>query len=71
MNADEWLSAYADKLGTDPPTQTEIDDALAVASVAAHASQRSAAPLACWMAAKAGVSLDQALALARSIAAEP
>jgi uncharacterized protein DUF6457 len=62
--AQEWLAAYAAKLGAPMPSTEEIDAVLALAGVAAHASERIAAPVACWMAAGAGVSLDEARRLA-------
>jgi hypothetical protein len=68
MNAREWLAAYAEKLGTPPPTPEEFKAILDVAAEAAHASERVAAPAACWVAARAGVSLDEALRVAREVA---
>ena len=38
-----------------------------MAGEAAHSSQRIAAPVACWLAAKAGVDLDEAMRLAREV----
>jgi hypothetical protein len=38
--------------------------------VAAHASQRQAAPVSTWLAARAGLSPEQALAAAQDLAAE-
>jgi len=70
MNATEWLSAYADKLGVDPPTRDDVKTLLDLAAEASHASHRIAAPLACWLAARAGMAPDEALALARTVAAE-
>jgi hypothetical protein len=67
MNAREWLAAYAEKLGTTPPTSDEFKAILEVAAEAAHASERVAAPAACWVAARAGVSLDEALRVAREL----
>ncbi|MDQ6775402.1 MAG: DUF6457 domain-containing protein [Actinomycetota bacterium] len=71
MNAEDWLSAYAEELGSKPPTPAELDTLLALAGTAAHASERIAAPVACWMAARAGVAPDDALTLARKLGAEP
>ena len=68
MNATEWLAAFADKLGTDAPTKDELKDVLDLAGVAAHSSERIAAPVACWLAARAGVDLEQAMKLAREVA---
>lgn len=67
MNAPDWLAAYAEKLGTDAPTTDELKAVLDLAGEAAHASQRIAAPVACWLAAKAGVSLDEAMRLAKEV----
>jgi Domain of unknown function (DUF6457) len=69
MNATEWLAAYADRLGAPAPTPAEIEAVLALAGVAAHSSERIAAPVACWMAARAGVELPQAMAAAEEIGA--
>ena len=69
MNAQDWLSAYAAELGTAAPTEAQLEALLALAGLAAHASERRAAPVACWIAAKAGVAPEAALARARTIAA--
>ena len=68
MNAREWLAAYAEKLGTTPPSTEEFKMILDVAGEAAHASERVAAPAACWVAARAGVDLDEALRVAHELA---
>ena len=68
MNAKEWIAEYASRLGTDAPTPQEFATLLDVAGEAAHSSERVAAPVACWVAARAGVSPDQALGAAREIA---
>jgi hypothetical protein len=67
MNAREWLAAYAERLGIEAPTADELRAILDLAAEAAHASERIAAPVACWLAAKAGRSLDESLALANEI----
>ena len=54
MNANDWLAAYAEKLGARPPTKDELKAVLDLAGVAAHSSERIAAPVACWLAARAG-----------------
>jgi hypothetical protein len=66
----ELLVALGERLGTEPPTEEERDTLLAMAGVAAHASQRWAAPLACWMAGRAGVTPGKAAALVREITEE-
>ena len=70
MDAKEWLAAYADRLGTEPPTQGELDAILDVAAVAAHSSERIAAPGATWLSARAGRSLEESLELARQVDAD-
>ncbi len=67
MNAKEWLDAYAARLGVDPPNSEEFSAILDLAAEAAHASERVAAPAACWLSAKAGLSLEESISLARQI----
>jgi hypothetical protein len=67
MNAPEWLAAFAAKLGVNPPTKEEFTAILDLTAEAAHASQRVAGPAAGWLAAKAGVSLEEALRLAKEV----
>jgi hypothetical protein len=67
MNAKDWIDAYAEQLGTDPPTPDELKAILDLAAEAAHASERIAAPVACWLSAKCGRSPDESLAIARSL----
>ncbi len=67
----EWLSRFAQVLGVDAPTEEELNDLLALAGVAAHASERTAAPVSCWLLAKAGLTpaegRQRASELARSL----
>ncbi len=68
MNAREWIESYARELGIDPPTTDEFRTLLDLAGEAAHASERVAAPVACWVTALAGRSPDEGLAAARALA---
>lgn len=70
MNAKEWIAEFAAKLGTEPPTTAEFSTLLDVAGEAAHSSERVAAPVACWVAAKAGRTPAEALEAARAIGAD-
>ncbi|HWE31922.1 MAG TPA: DUF6457 domain-containing protein [Solirubrobacteraceae bacterium] len=70
MNAKQWIAAYAAELGVEPPTPAEFSTLLDVAGEAAHSSDRVAAPVACWVAARAGVSPEEALRIARKVAPE-
>ena len=67
--ASQWLAAFAQSLGVEAPNPSECDEILALAGVAAHASERTAAPVACWLAAKIGLSPREALELAEHIVA--
>lgn len=70
MTADEWLEGYAGRLGVDPPDRETIDALLRLAGVAAHTSERWAAPVSCWLAAVAGVAPADALVAAEALAAD-
>ena len=65
--ANDWLNAYAQELGVNAPSPEEIDHILALAGTAAHASERTAAPVACWLAATAGLGAEEARTLAQGI----
>lgn len=67
MNRDEWVEAFARQIGVDPPSEEEIEELLELAAIAAHASQRTAAPLACWLGGKSGQSLRRLKSVAESI----
>lgn len=70
MNAREWITAFTARLGVEAPTNEEWGTLLDLAAEAAHASERVAAPIACWVAAKAGAHPDDALTAARDISAD-
>jgi DNA-binding transcriptional regulator YdaS (Cro superfamily) len=70
MNAKEWIAAFAQRLGTEPPTSQEWSGLLELAGEAAHSSERVAAPVSCWVAARAGVPADRALEVAREISGD-
>ena len=70
MTDREWIDAFAALLGTAAPGDDEVEAILTLAGVAAHASQRTAAPVACWLAAAAGRGPADAIALARAVAPE-
>jgi hypothetical protein len=60
-----WLREFAERLGVEVPSEEEVATILDLAGSAAHASQRVAAPVACWIAAAAGLSPAAALEVAR------
>lgn len=55
----DWLARLARELGVDPPTEDEQAALLALAGTAAHASERIAAPLSCWLVARGGLTAAQ------------
>jgi Domain of unknown function (DUF6457) len=67
LSAMEWLVAYSEALGIEAPTEEEVKQILALAGVAAHSSERTAAPVACWLAARAGLEASDARALAQGL----
>ena len=60
--AEDWIAQFAAALGKPAPDAAQMEAILALASVAAHSSERKAAPIACWLAA------DHDLAEARAVA---
>jgi Domain of unknown function (DUF6457) len=68
--AGEWIHRYSVLLGVEPPTLEEIDELLGLAAIAAHASHRHAAPVSCWLAARSGLPLDEAVVIAKDLAGE-
>lgn len=63
-----WTDRFAAELGVAPLTDEDVDALLGLAGVAAHAAERTAAPLSCWLAARAGVPPADALARAQALA---
>ena len=70
MDAREWIDAFAERLGVEAPSAEEFSQLLELAGVAAHASERVAAPVSCWVVARAGVAPGEALMAARALAGE-
>lgn len=67
MTRDEWLQAFAEEAGLTRPDTEQIRDLLELAATAAHASERTAAPLACWMAGRSGLEPSELLAAAARV----
>lgn len=66
-SAHEWVAGYAIRLGVAAPTDPEVEALLELAAVAAHSSERIAAPLACWLVGRSGVIPAEALESARRV----
>jgi len=67
VTRDEWIASFAREAGVAPASVQEIRQLLELAAVAAHASERTAAPLACWIAGASDLSVPQLLALAERV----
>jgi hypothetical protein len=64
---EQWIAAFAKHLGVEPPDATTVEELLELAGVAAHASARTAAPIACWLVGRAGISAAAGLVVAELV----
>jgi hypothetical protein len=69
MTRDEWIAAFAREAGVERPSPQEIRELLDLAGTAAHSSERTAAPLACWIAGRAQLPLAGLRAAAERVGA--
>ncbi|HXN62951.1 MAG TPA: DUF6457 domain-containing protein [Acidimicrobiales bacterium] len=68
FDARTFTDCYAAALGVDALSEADVEAVLDLAGTAAHASERTAAPLSCWLAATSGLTPAEALAAARDVA---
>lgn len=68
MKPEDWVAAFAEKLGEPAPSEEEFNAILDLAAVAAHSSERTAAPVAAWLAGKTGKPLAEVQAMADDVA---
>jgi hypothetical protein len=61
----EWLEVFAAQIGAEAPDDETIEALLDIAGVAAHASERIAAPIACYLIGRAGADPAAVLATLR------
>jgi uncharacterized protein DUF6457 len=71
MRRDQWLADFCERLGMEPPSKEEVVALLDLAATAAHASERTAAPLACWIAGRSGRSPTELGEIADEVAPAP
>jgi hypothetical protein len=64
VTAEEWVEKFARGIGADPPCAAEVSAILKLAAEAAHSSERTAAPIACWIAGRTGKPLAEAIEIA-------
>jgi Domain of unknown function (DUF6457) len=67
MTMEEWLREFCGQIGVDLPTEEELAQLLELAAIAAHGSERPAAPVACWAAGKTDRSPGELLEIAGQI----
>jgi hypothetical protein len=67
VTRDEWIARFAAESRVQCPSDEKIGELLDLAGTAAHASERTAAPLACWIAGRSDLSLPELLAAAERI----
>ncbi len=67
MTADEWLARFANEIGLDAPDEGTTGELLELAATAAHASERIAAPIACYLAGVSGRPLAELRAAAEAV----
>jgi len=68
MTVEEWVRTFAEEVGAEAPSQDQIDEILRLAAVAAHSSERIAAPIACWIAGTTGRPLTELREVAEGLA---
>ena len=68
MTAEEWIRTFAERIGCDPPDEQQMDEILRLAAVAAHASERKAAPIACYLAGTTTKPLSELIEAAEALA---
>jgi uncharacterized protein DUF6457 len=71
MEGKDWIARFATELGLPAPDDDTVDTLLALAGMAAHSSERTAAPIACYLVGLARATPTQARALAQTIADSP
>ncbi len=63
----DWVTRFAAATGQQDLSDDDVTALLDLAGVAAHSSERLAAPLACFLVGRAGMAPQAALDLARSL----
>jgi hypothetical protein len=67
MTAEHWVEQFAKEVGAGSPSRDEFEEVLKLAAEAAHSSERTAAPLACWIAGKTGRPLAELTSIAERV----
>ena len=67
VSAEQWIEGFAHEIGATAPSPKEFGAILKLAATAAHASERTAAPVACWLAGASGRPLEEMQELAARV----
>lgn len=67
MTAEQWVERFAQEVGLEAPSPEDTAEILKLAAAAAHASERTAAPVACWVAGKTGRPIAELAELAERL----
>jgi hypothetical protein len=67
MTAEEWLTGFAEEIGAPAPDREQMDEILRLAAIAAHASERIAAPIACYLTGLSERPLEEAIEAAERV----
>jgi hypothetical protein len=70
VTAEQWVEQFAHEVGAENPNKNEFDEILKLAAEAAHSSERTAAPVACWIAGRTGKPLSELIAISEGIGGE-
>jgi hypothetical protein len=68
MSAEDFIEAFAAGIGAEPPDRERFGAILKLAATAAHASERTAAPVACYLAGLTGRPLGELDEIAQHVA---
>ena len=71
MDGRDWITRFAALVGVDAPDDALVEELLALAGDAAHASERIAAPIACYLVGRAGLDPGAARQVAATVSPDP
>jgi hypothetical protein len=66
-SARDWIASFAAAVGAEAPDEEQVGELLKLAAIAAHSSERIAAPIACWIAGANGIEVERAIAIAEGL----
>ena len=70
MTAADWIQDFCEQIGMPAPSEAEQEAILRLAAIAAHASERIAAPIACWVGGASGKSVAELQEVAERLGRE-